>query len=151
MTILRTMVEQWLYGVYTWNSSPPLFGDLNTTASGMLQTDALKPKPGEAARPRSTPTFAICDEITVVRWNGMKWWRRVFWRMYDHAITICTLFTQPIKSTIVLNPRRCIMGVYTREIRMRVHKMADYTHGRTTEGVLDLGNGAVSEKTPHIF
>ena len=30
-------------------------------------------------------------------------------------------------------------------------KMADYTHGRTTEGVLDLGNGAVSEKTPQVF
>ena len=30
-------------------------------------------------------------------------------------------------------------------------KMADYTHGRTTEGVLDLCNGAVSGKTPHIF
>ena len=39
------------------------------------------------------------------------------------------------------------MRVYTREIRMRVHenthgKMADCTHGRTTEGVLDLCNGA---------
>ena len=48
------------------------------------------------------------------------------------------------------------MRVYTREIRMRVHenthgKMADCTHGRTTEGVLDLCNGAVSEKTPQIF
>ena len=30
-------------------------------------------------------------------------------------------------------------------------KMADCTHGRTTEGVLDLCNGAVSEKTPQIF
>ena len=61
-----------------------------------------------------------------------------------------------VKSTKVLNPRRCIMRVYTREIRMRVHekyawKMADCTHGRTTEGVLDLCNGAVSEKTPQIF
>ena len=61
-----------------------------------------------------------------------------------------------MKSTKVLNPRRCIMRVYTREIRMRVHenthgKMADCTHGHTTEGVLDLCNGAVSEKTPQIF
>ena len=50
----------------------------------------------------------------------------------------------------------------TREIRMRVHekcaytrnthgKMADCTHGRTTEGVLDLCNVAVSEKIPQIF
>ena len=60
------------------------------------------------------------------------------------------------ESTKVLNPRRCIMRVYTREIRMRVHenthgKMADCTHGHTTEGVLDLCNGAVSEKTPQTF
>ena len=30
-------------------------------------------------------------------------------------------------------------------------KMADCTHGRTMEGVLDLCNGTVSEKTPQIF
>ena len=30
-------------------------------------------------------------------------------------------------------------------------KMADCTHGRTMEGVLDLCNGAVSEKTPQSF
>ena len=75
MTFLRTMVEQRLYSVYTrtnlefkssifWR-----FANLNTAASGTLQTkrqhfpDALKPKP------RSTPTFVICDEITVMCWN----------------------------------------------------------------------------------
>ena len=30
--------------------------------------------------------------------------------------------TERMKSTKVLNPRRCIMRVYTREIRMRVHE-----------------------------
>ena len=30
-------------------------------------------------------------------------------------------------------------------------KMADCTHGRTMEGVLDLCNGAVSEKTPQLL
>ena len=37
-------------------------------------------------------------------------------------------------------------------MRMRAfrRKMADCTHGRTTEGVLDLCNGAVSEKTPQF-
>ena len=58
-----------------------------------------------------------------------------------------------MKSTKVLNPRRCIMHekyacAYTRNTH---GKMADCTHGRTTEGVLDLCNGAVSEKTPQIF
>ena len=81
--------------------------------------------------------------------------------IFSDALLLVVLWRQgsimPImKSTKVLNPRRCIMRVYTREIRMRVHenthgKMADCTHGRTTEGVLDLCNGAVSEKTPQIF
>ena len=42
----------------------------------------------------------------------------------------------------------------TREIRMRVHEKYSWKNGRhdrTTEGVLDLCNGAVSEKTPQIF
>ena len=76
---------------------------------------------------------------------------------YSHTcgcLTTCN--NNSMKSTKVLNPRRCIMRVYTREMRMRVHenthgKMADCMHGRTTEGVLDLCNGVVSEKTPQIF
>ena len=38
-------------------------------------------------------------------------------------------------------------------MRMRAfrRKMADCTHGRITEGVLDLCNASVSEKTPQIL
>ena len=147
------------YTVYMDNfyASPQLFKDLlsvSTYASGTLRTnrkhfpDSLKPKAGERAKARGTPTFAFCDKVTVVRWidnkdvyamstlypdsvcmvrcqvdsqvkdvtcpdiisdyiafmggvdladqvmcyysvgrKTMKWWRRVFWRMYDHAIT----------------------------------------------------------------
>ena len=35
-----------------------------------------------------------------------------------------------MKSTKVLNPRRCIMRVYTREIRMRVHEKYAWKNGR---------------------
>ena len=35
-----------------------------------------------------------------------------------------------MKSTKVLNPRRCIMRVYTREIRMRVHENYAWKNGR---------------------
>ena len=54
-----------------------------------------------------------------------------------------------MKSTKVLNPSAVYHArIYTRNTH---GKMADCTHGRTTEGVLDLCNGAVSEKTPQIF
>ena len=34
---------------------------------------------------------------------------------------------------------------------LSAEKMADLMYGQPREGALDLGNGAVSEKRPHVF
>ena len=84
---------------------------------------------------------------------------RCFTNMALSTMMIINSVTVIMKSTKVLNPRRCIMRTrnthaqkYACAYTRNTHgKMADCTHGRTTEGVLDLCNGAVSEKTPQIF
>ena len=56
-----------------------------------------------------------------------------------------------VSSYACLPASNSCMHWHTSFVSTCVLKMADCTYGHTTEGVLNLCNRAVSEKTPHIF